>query len=367
MPREIRAALSPGPGEPWRVEPLLLDDPGPHEVVLRIRAAGICHTDLAIADYLPGKQVFGHEGAGVVVEVGSAVKHLRPGDRVVATFGSCGTCPNCLRNSPAYCFDHLAINVEGRRLDSEAPTLRLASGEAVGGAFFQQSCFADHAIATDRNVVKIPDWLDFSAAAPLGCGIQTGAGAVMNCLNAQAGRPLAVFGVGAVGLSAVMAAAIRECEPIIAVDVRPERLALARELGAHHVIDARGSPAREIRCQVPRGCSYSLDTAGLQSTFEAALQILHPGGACGVVTTPGRWGDPVPHPGGDRFVSTHLIGVIEGNSVPDVFIPELIDHHRCARLPYDRFITRYPFHDIDRALQEARSGTAIKAVLEFWF
>ncbi|MEQ8516775.1 MAG: NAD(P)-dependent alcohol dehydrogenase [Chromatocurvus sp.] len=365
MPREIQAALSPGPGQPWRIETLILDDPGPHEVILQVMAASICHTDLGIADFLSGKHVFGHEGAGVVVEVGSAVEGLKPGDRVVATFGSCGTCPNCLRNTPAYCYDHLAINLEGKRLDSDSPTLCLPSGEAVGGAFFQQSCFADHAIATDRNVVKIPDWLDFSVAAPLGCGIQTGAGAVMNCLNAQAARPIAVFGVGAVGLSAVMAAAILGCAPIIAVDIRPERLALARELGAHHVIDARSDPSGEIRRHAPGGCSYSLDTAGLQSTFEAALEVLHPGGACGVVTTPGAWGDPVPHPGGARFVSTHLIGVIEGNSVPDTFIPDLIEHHRSGRLPYDRLLTRYPFHDLNRALKDARSGAAIKPVLEF--
>ncbi len=365
MPRDIQAALSPGPGEPWRIEPMILDDPGPHEVVIEVRAAGICHTDLGVADFMPGRHVFGHEGAGIVVETGSAVQGLRPGDRVVATFGSCGTCPNCLRDTPAYCFDHLAINLEGRRLGSDSPTLRLASGEAVGGAFFQQSCFADHAIATERNVVKIPEWLDFSMAAPLGCGIQTGAGAVMNCLNAQAGRPIAIFGVGAVGLAAVMAAAILGCEPIIALDIRPERLALAREFGAHHVIDAKGDPVGEVRRHAPGGCSYSLDTAGLQSTFEAALAILHPGGACGVVTTPGPWGEPVPHPGGDRFVSTHLIGVIEGNSVPDSFIPHLIEQHKAGRLPYNRFLTRYPFHRISDALADARSGAAIKAVLEF--
>ena len=274
--------------------------------------------------------------------------------------------PELPENTPAYCFEHSAFNLEGRRLHGSSPTLRLASGEPVGGAFFQQSCFADHAIATDRNVVKIPDWLHFDLAAPIGCGIQTGAGAVMNCLKAESGRAIVIFGVGAVGLAAVMAAAIIGCSPIIAVDVREDRLRLASEFGAHHVIDAASDePSKSIRRFVPQGCSYALDTAGLQSTFEAAVGSLHPGGACGVVTTPGQWGDPVPHPGGYGFVSTHLIGVIEGDSDPEAFIPDLIAHHQAGWLPYDRFVTRYPFASINQALQDARAGAVIKPVLVF--
>ena len=196
MPRPIRAAVSPGLGKPPVIEDLILADPEPDEVVLRIEAAGICHTDLEVARWTPTPRVLGHEGAGVVVATGSAVTGLSPGDRVVATFGFCGECPNCKGDQPAYCFDGPALNFEGKR-GTNTPALTRPDGTAIEGAFFQQSSFATHALATMRNCVKVPDGFPLPVAAPLGCGIQTGAGAVANQLAARKGRPLLVIGAGA--------------------------------------------------------------------------------------------------------------------------------------------------------------------------
>ena len=197
MPRPIRAAVSPGLGKPPVIEDLILADPEPDEVVLRIEAAGICHTDLEVARWTPSPRVLGHEGAGVVVATGSAVSDLSPGDRVVATFGFCGECPNCTGDQPAYCFDGPALNFEGKR-GTDTPALTRPDGTAIDGAFFQQSSFATHALATMRNCVKVPEGFPLRVAAPLSCGIQTGAGAVANQLAARKGRPLLVIGAGAV-------------------------------------------------------------------------------------------------------------------------------------------------------------------------
>ncbi|MCG8443156.1 MAG: NAD(P)-dependent alcohol dehydrogenase [Caulobacterales bacterium] len=365
MPREVRAAVCREGEEAWRIETLRLDDPAPGEVVIKVEAAGVCHTDLIAADIFPRPSVLGHEGAGVVVEVGEGVSAVAPGDRVVATFGSCGDCPSCVEHAPAYCWRGNELNFEGARA-GKRPGLTTIDGAPIRGSFFQQSSFADHALATERNVVKLPDALAFEHAAPLGCGVQTGAGAIINSLAVTPCQSVAVFGAGAVGLSAVMAAAMIGCETIIAVDVKPNRLALARELGATHALDGRDEDlARTIRDLTGGGVAASLETAGTPATFAAAITSLRPRGACGVVAPPGRWGEPATHPGGVSIMMTRLVGVMEGDSDPGRFIPQLAQWGLEGKLPYERIITTYPFTDINTALSEARRGAAIKPVLTF--
>jgi aryl-alcohol dehydrogenase len=362
---EIRAAVSPGRGAPPVIEQLVLDDPEPGELILKVEAVGICHTDIALAEFLDRPRVLGHETAGTVVAVGAKVRRFKRGDRVLATFDSCGHCSNCRDGSPAYCFDSVALNIEGRRA-SGRPALRRPDGTPVGGSFFQQSGFATHALVTERNLVAIPDTLHFTVAAPLGCGIQTGAGAVMNNFGAREGQSLAVFGCGAVGLAAIMAGKIVGCFPVVAVDLVETRLAHAGAFGATHML--RGDdPAlvERIRAITGGGAAYILDAAGSQATFEAGIASLRPKGAIGVVTLPGPIGDPVRHPGGFAFLTTRLIGIIEGDSLPERFLPELISHHLAGRLPHDRIVETFDFENIAQAFEATRSGKVIKAVLVF--
>lgn len=363
VPREIQAAVSAGKGAPPVIEPLLLDDPLPDELVIAVQAAAICHTDIGISEWSETPRVFGHEGAGIVSEIGSAVSRFKTGDRIVATFGSCGQCRNCNDSHPAYCFDNIALNIEGQR---SRPALTRLDGTEIGGSFFQQSSFATHALVTERNVVAIPDDMDFATAAPLGCGIQTGAGAVINNFAAEAGRPLLVIGCGAVGLAAIMAGKIAGCSPIIASDINADRLDYAEKYGADVLV--RGDDPHfvaKVREASPGGVSYALDAAGSQTTFESGIACLHPGGNFGVLTIPGGFEEPVSHPGGLSFMTTTMTGIIEGDSVPDSFIPWMIEQHRAGKLPYDELITRYPFEEIATAFEAQRSGKAIKPVLIF--
>ncbi|MEM6909613.1 MAG: NAD(P)-dependent alcohol dehydrogenase [Pseudomonadota bacterium] len=365
MPRTIRAAVSPGRGAPPVIEDLILADPEPDEVVLRIEAAGICHTDLEVARWTPVPRVLGHEGAGVVVATGSAVTELQPGERVVATFGFCGECPNCQGDQPAYCFQGTALNFEGRR-STDAPALTRPDGSAVSAAFFQQSSFATHALATVRNCVKVPDGFSMPVAAPLGCGIQTGAGAVMNQLAARAGRPLLVIGAGAVGLAAIMAGRIIGCDPILCVELNAARRDMALSVGATHALDGADADwPDQVRAITQGGATAALDSAGTHTTFRGALGALHPGGRLGVLTLPGGFDETIEHPGGIDFMTKTIVGIIEGDAVPSAFIPRLMEQHLAGDLPVDQLITRYRFADIQSAFADAATGKVIKPVLTF--
>jgi aryl-alcohol dehydrogenase len=360
---QIRAAVSRAVDRPMAIETLELDEPRADEVLVRIVASGICHTDLFAPRRCALPAVFGHEGAGIVEAVGERVGKVRPGDRVVMTFGSCGHCRNCESGSPAYCEHGHHLQFGGTRADG-GTTLRDRDGAAVHGSFFQQSSFATHALGTERNVVKLPDALPFELAAPLGCGIQTGVGAVLNNLAAVAGSTIAIFGVGSVGLAAVMAARLAGCAQIFAIDVSPERLALAAEFGATHALDAReGGVVARIKERVPRGLMYSLETAGQVTTLNDAIECLARRGVCGIVTVPKLgatfpW-SPLPLLQGGRS----LVSILEGDSVPHVFIPRLADLVLRGQLPIERIIRHYEFDDIATALDDAHHARAIKPVL----
>jgi aryl-alcohol dehydrogenase len=358
---QIQAWTWRAPDAAPTLETLELDAPREDEVVVRIVAAGVCHTDLIGPALTPLPAVFGHEGAGIVEAVGARVRKVRPGDRVALTFGSCGACAGCRDGAPAYCEHSHALNFGGHRLDGST-TLSSASGP-VHGAFFQQSSFASHALATERNVVPVPADFPLELAAPLGCGIQTGAGAVLNTLAAPAGSSIAVFGAGSVGLSALMAASIAGCGPVIAVDIRPERLALALELGATHTIDARaGGTLEAIRAILPAGVQYSVETAGTVQSFNDAIDCLAKRGICGLVTVP-LLGKPFEFSPLSILKGRSVVGVLEGSSDPDTFIPRLMALHREGRLPYDRFCRRYAFSEVPRALADAAAGRAIKPII----
>jgi aryl-alcohol dehydrogenase len=362
---EITAAVVRAKSGPFSIDRFELTEPRPDEVLVRVVASGMCHTDLHARDGyfpIPYPAVYGHEGAGVVAAVGSAVHSFAPGDHVVVSFPWCGTCPNCRKQLEAYCYDSRKLKMSGTRADGS--TL-LRQGEApVYSAFFQQSSFATYALANERYVVKVRPDAPLDVLGPFACSIQTGAGAVLNTMRPQGDEPFAVFGVGAVGLSGLMAAKIAGCDPIIAVDIHENRLALARELGATHVINhsSHAEVVSEIRRLTNGGVQFSLETSAVPSVFREAIESLMPNGTC-VLVGSARSGVDVsiemPFLQDGRVVR----GVVQGESRPKEFIPRLVDLMMAGRLPVERMMTHYELADINRAAADAATGATIKPVL----
>jgi aryl-alcohol dehydrogenase len=362
----ITAAVTAAPGAAFTLEPVELDAPRPDEILVRIRAVGVCHTDLVARDgAMPFSMpaVLGHEGAGVVEAVGSAVAKVAPGDRVALTFRSCGQCVRCRSGDPAYCYTMPMLNYIGMRPDGSKA---LRQGEtAVSSNFFGQSSFATHALAYERNVVKLTADVPFDLAAPLGCGVQTGAGGVMLALACPTGSSLLVTGGGAVGLSAVMGAAIQGCGTIIVVEPHASRRALAIELGATHTIDPVASldlPGA-VRAILPHGVDYAFDTTGRPEILSAIMSALAPKGVLGVVGIPPP-GASLPGDLGTVLTFGHTVrGIIEGDCDPDAFLPTLIDHWRAGRLPLEKLVRTFPFAQINEAIDAQHHGECVKVVL----
>jgi aryl-alcohol dehydrogenase len=364
----IRAAVTESKGAPFAVEELELDAPRADEVLVRLAAAGICHTDLIIRDQwypVPLPAVLGHEGAGVVEAVGSAVSKVAPGDHVAMSYGSCGACPSCHVGRPWFCHDFWGRNFGASRPDGSTALTR--RGSPVHSHFFSQSSFATHAIATERNVTKLDPWVPLEVVAPFGCGIQTGAGAVLNAMRPPAGSSIAVFGTGTVGLAAVMAAQIAGCTTVIGIDVRPNRLELARDLGATAAIDSSaGDAVEEIRRLTGGvGVDYSIDSTGSPQVLAQAMYCTGPGGVCGLIGAPPFGAEAALDVNQILALGRTLRGIVEGESVPDVFLPRLIELWRQGRFPVERMMTHYDFDEIERAAHDAEDGRVIKPVLRF--
>jgi aryl-alcohol dehydrogenase len=362
----IQAAVTESKGAPFEVQEIELGELRPDEVLVKVAAAGICHTDLIIRDQwypVPLPAVLGHEGAGVVERVGAAVSKVREGDRVAMSYGSCGDCPKCVSGRPSNCHDFFGRNFASTRPDGSTALSR--GGEVIHSHFFGQSSFASHAMATERNVTRLDADVPLDIVAPFGCGIQTGAGAVLNCFRPQAGTTIAVFGTGTVGLAAIMAARIAGCTTIIGVDLRPARLELALELGATHVVDAGERDAQEAVKEIAGGIGvdFSIESTGSPQVLRQAVYSTGPGGTCGLIGAP-PFGTEVSLDMNEILTAGRTLrGIVEGDSVPDVFLPRLIELWRQGRFPIDRIMTHYDFDEIDRAARDAEEGLVIKPVL----
>jgi aryl-alcohol dehydrogenase len=359
---KIRAAVFREGSEIPAIEDLELTGPGPGEVLVRIVATGVCHTDIKAAgaeSALPRPVVLGHEGAGVVEAVGEGVTKVGKGDHVVMTFDSCGRCPSCLAGKPSYC--HTQNSFTCRREDGSH--YLHAGDEPVFGDFFKQSSFATHAIGTQRNVIKVPQEARLELLGPLGCGVQTGAGAVLNDLKVMPGETFVVLGAGTLGNSAIMAARFSGAGRIVAVDRHAHRLELAAELGADETIVAGDDPVAEaIMEHLPYGADCVLDTTGVLGVMRQALDILAPRGRCGFVTSP--WdGSELPIAVQHLMVGRSIHGIIEGGSNPDRLIPMLVDLNAAGRFPFDRLIKFYELEDIAAAIHDSETGATIKPVL----
>jgi len=357
---KISAAVSRGQGPAPVIEQLEQEEPRAGEMRIRLVATGICHTDLHEhpGRHSPQPIVLGHEGAGVVEKLGEGVRGFEVGDHVILSGNSCGRCPSCLNNRPTYCDLARPLCFGGKRLDGSTAL----EGGAVHSHFFGQSSFASHAIVPERTAVKMDKDLPLEKLGPLGCGVVTGAGGVIEALEVGFGDTIAVFGVGGVGLSAVMAARLVGAKRIVAIDLVPERLELARELGATDTILAdEDGLAGKIRAVTGRGVDFSFNTANAPAAHSAALECLAMNGTAGFVAAPlGEW---KPAMFAMLAGGKQLRGILGGDAHPGLFIPKLAEFWRQGRFPFDRLLTFYPFAEIARAFEDAHSGKAIKPVL----
>ena len=361
---KIKAAVVREKSGPFLIERIDLDEPRENEVLVRIAVSGLCHTDLVARDQympipLPG--VFGHEGAGVVEKVGSRVTKVAPGDHVVSTYLSCGTCTSCLRGLPANCLNFFPCNFSGSRPDGSQTMKK--DDQVIFGSFFGQSSFASHALIAERNLVKVNKDIPIEKLAPLGCGIQTGAGGVMNSLRITPGSSIAVFGMGSVGLSAVMAACVVGATKIIAIDVNDTRLKLSKELGATHLINSKVSdPVEKVRKITGGGALYSLECTGIPDVLSQALDCLAYTGVAGLIGV-APFGARVSLDCQNILNGRTIKGIVEGDSNPDIFIPQLLELHMQGRFPFDRLITFYDLDQINQAAEDSEKGRTLKAVL----
>jgi aryl-alcohol dehydrogenase len=357
------AAVSRGINSPFSFEEITLDSPNPDEILVKISSTGLCHTDLAVlGGDLPSPLplVLGHEGAGTIVEIGSSVRGFAVGDNVAVSFASCGHCSNCLQGKEAYCDNFFALNFGGAREDGTT-TMTDAAGAVVHGSFFGQSSFATYALVEARNAVKVPNSIDVNLTGPLGCGVQTGAGTVINTLKVPAGSSIIVSGTGAVGLSAIMAAKAVGATTIIAVDIIQSRLDTALTLGATHAVNGMDTDVVEQLLAITGGvgAEFAVDTTANGHVMENDIAAVRFGGNIALIG--------VPKPGATIPIAPlsgkNFYGVVEGDAVPQIFIPQLIAMYEAGMFPFDRLITTYPFAEIDRAIADTKSGAAIKAVL----
>ncbi|MCV7624008.1 NAD(P)-dependent alcohol dehydrogenase [Micrococcus luteus] len=360
------AAVATAAETPLTLTEVEIDELRPDELRVRMVASGVCHTDAIVRDQwypTPLPVVLGHEGAGVVEEVGAGVVDFAPGDRVLLSYSTCGHCRACMEGAPAYCKDFFSLNFGGRRTDGSTAFTR--DDEQVSSHFFGQSSFAALANVPVRCAVKVGADAPLETLAPLGCGIQTGAGAVLNVLRPEPGATVVVFGAGAVGLSAVMAAKVARAGTIIAVDMHEDRLRLSEELGATHTFKAGDPVAARIQEITGGGAEYAVDTTGVAAIFGDVVDSLAPRGVLAVVGAAALGTQASFDIGTSLPKGVTIRTVVEGDSIPQVFVPRLMALHAAGEFPFDRLVKTYPFEQINDAFEDSKSGVTLKPVVVF--
>lgn len=363
---KIKAAVTREAGE-IKIETLELAEPKAGEALVKVVACGVCHTDASsIKQFIPARlpMVMGHEGVGIVEKVGPGVNGLKPGDHVVLSFPSCGVCPSCMDGKPYACADMKELFFGGVYNDG---TTRLSdeNGNEIF-SLFGQSSFADYCIVEVRHAVKVDPEVDLKALCSLGCGVQTGAGAVLCRMKPQPGSSIAIFGAGAVGLSAVMAAKIAGCSTIIIVDLVDSRLELAKQMGATHVINGGNCDAVATIMEITggHGVNFGLEAVGAPVLVKQMLEVLGSEGLGVLVGVTGDAQIPV-HANNLMDKNASFTGAIEGAANPQIFIPQLVSFFKEGRLPIDLMSRYYPFEQIEQAFEDSHSGAVIKPILVF--
>jgi aryl-alcohol dehydrogenase len=360
---KIKAAVTHDKGSDFQIQNIAIDLPKHGEVLVRIIASGICHTDLNARNQyrpVPLPAVLGHEGAGIVEEVGAGVTSVQPGDHVVFSQASCGTCKSCRAGKPFACEKAFQLNFLGAMADGSH---RLHFEEQQVSHFFGQSSFASYSIATERSLVKVDKDVPLKLLGPLGCGVQTGSGTIFNRLKPEIGSTIAVFGCGTVGLSAIMAAKISGASKIIGVDIHENRLELARELGATHTFNSTESnTVKKIIEVTGRGVDYSIDTSARPDVFRNAVDCVAQTGTAVIIGGPPQ-GTQVSLDMNHLLYERTIMGVLQGNSVPQTFIPKLIELYKSGNFPYDKLVKFYNFDEINQAVHDMENGTTIKPII----
>ncbi|HEX5090587.1 MAG TPA: NAD(P)-dependent alcohol dehydrogenase [Nocardioides sp.] len=361
---QTRAAVVEAKGQPFTIAEVELDEPREDEVLVRVVATGLCHTDLTMGSFLPEEMfphVFGHEGAGVVERVGAAVRGLAEGDHVVMSFRSCRECARCRAGMVGYCDQSLLLNYMGMRMDGSTSLNR--GGSPVFGSFFGQSSLAEHALAYADNCVKVDPALDLELVAPYGCGFQTGAGTVLNVLRPGPEDSLVVHGVGAVGLAAVAAAAAERVGSIIAVDPLESRRAVAEKLGATTTLDpvTTDDVVDRLKELTGGGATYAVDTTAIPAVVKQAQQAL---AARGTLVALGLGAEEYAVDAIDLLQGGKTVrSSIEGDSDPQEMVPRLLAMRSAGTFPMDDLVTTYPAAEIDRAVADVTGGSVVKPVL----
>ena len=366
----LREMGRPGPyaeSRPLEITEVELAPPGPGELLVRVGAAGLCHSDLSVINgsrprVMP--MALGHEAAGEVVEVGEGVTAFAPGDHVVMAFvPSCGDCEPCRSGRAALCEPGAAANTAGTLLSGER---RLADAGGVLHHHLGVSAFADHAVVSEKSAVKVPQELPFELAALFGCAILTGVGAVLNSANVQAGESVAVFGLGGVGLAALLGAHLAGAGTLVAVDVVPEKLELARELGATHAVPAGDDTVERIREITGGGAEKAIETVGSEKVLAQAYAATRRGGTTVTVG--------LPHP--ERMLTIPAVSLVAeertlrgsylGSCVPARDLPRFFELHANGQLPVERLLThRLTLDEVNEGFDRLASGQAVRQAIVF--
>ncbi|CAM3990103.1 zinc-dependent alcohol dehydrogenase family protein [Bordetella muralis] len=366
--RNMGLAAPYADSRPLQITEVELDPPGFGEVLVRIRAAGLCHSDLSVINgdrprSLP--MVLGHESSGEVVEVGAGVTDLKAGDHVAMVFvPSCGCCHPCLEGRPALCEPGAAANTQGTLLSGAR---RLHVGDEYLNHHTGVSCFAEYAVVSRRSCVKVNVELSHREAALFGCAVLTGAGAVLNRARVKAGDDVAIVGLGGVGLSALLAAVAAGARRVVAVDLSDDKLALARELGATHTVNPKQVKSDDDLYDLSGGrVHYGLDMAGAVPAFETAYKLTRRGGA--TITS----GLPNPKLGFSLSLSQmvgeerEIRGSYLGSGVPAIDIGRYIDLYKGGRLPVDKMMGKsFTLDQINEGFDELATGSNLRDAIVF--
>ena len=352
---------------PLEVTELELAPPGPDELLVRVRAAGLCHSDLSVIDGSrprPTPMALGHEAAGEVVDAGPGAGGFAPGDRVVLAFvPACGSCEPCRSGRPALCEPGAAANAAGTLL-SGARRLRDGGGAEVNH-HLGVSAFADHIVVSSRSAVRVADDVPFEVAALFGCAVLTGVGAVVNSADVGMGDRVAIFGLGGVGLAALLGARMAGAAIIVAIDVVPAKLDLARELGATHAVLAEEGAVETVRDATGGGADQAIETVGSERVLAEAYAATRRGGTTVAVG--------LPHP--DRVLALPALSLVAeertlrgcylGSGVPALDIPRLAALHLAGRLPVDRLVThRIALDEVNEGFDRLAEGEAVRQVVD---
>lgn len=361
---EIKAALVREKGMPYEISEVKLAEPKEKDVLVKIVASGLCRSDYGerTGNSIQFPNVLGHEGSGIVEKVGTSVTTVKPGDHVILSYAYCGECKHCAEGHPSSCSHWFEVNNMGKNKRGEY-VIHTLEGEAVNN-FFNQSAFATYSLTDESNIVKVDKDIDLRLVGPLGCGLGTGSGAVLSVLKPNAGSTIAVFGTGAVGFAAIMAAKIVGCSQIIAVDINDARLQTAKECGATTIINSKMTDPKEQIMELTKGIGvdYTIDTTGVPPVMTQALQALTNSGTfIPLAVTKSNFElntffDLV-------FGNKKMEGVLIGNTIPKFHLPRLLDFYKKGEFPFDRFVKFYDFQQINKAEADSLTGEVIKPVV----